>query len=94
MSLLPTQLAFYDFLEKNAPYLMELWDWRAAEVRLDLVEAYLARASHQQAIMCRFAVNIWLGRDHFEMKLSDAASVLEFEQRECIANWLLQPFWP
>lgn len=94
MELLPSQLAFQDWLKDNAPYLMDLWDWEDRSVSLGRVERYLAVASHGEALMCRFAVAVWLGKNDFSFDLIEAAGVLDEQQRAAIAEWLKMPLWP
>ncbi len=94
MELSPSQSRFYQLLNKYAPYLLTLWDWQKAELKLEMAQRYLATASHGEAVMCRFAVAVWLGQNDFQFDLVDAAGALEREQRLVVAAWLVDPFWP
>lgn len=89
-----SQLAFYDWLQEKAPYLQGLWDWNELSLSLESVEHYLSVASHGEAVMCKFAVGVWLGRNERGFDLIKAARVLGVAQRAAIADWLKVPLWP
>ncbi len=94
MELSPSQSRFQQMLGKYTPYLLTLWDWDRAELKQDMARRYLATASHGEAVMCRFAIAVWLGQNDFQFDLIDAAGALERDQRLVVAAWLVDPFWP
>ena len=51
-------------------------------------------ASHGEAIMARFVLGVWRGEDKFNFDFTEAASVLDRNQRQVITDWMLDPFWP
>lgn len=94
MALSESQIRFRMWLERYAPQLKGLWDWEDRRVSLDAVERYIAVASHGEAIMCRFFVGVWLGRNDMGFDLIEAAAVLDKGQREVISLWMASPRWP
>lgn len=94
MALNESRIRFRVWLERNAPQLKLLWDWEEESLSLEAVERYLVTASHGEAAMCRFAVGVWMGRNEQGFNLIEAAEVLDKEQRDAIATWLVSPFWP
>lgn len=94
MALNESRVRFRVWLERNAPQLKELWDWKEESITQEVVEHYLATASHGEAIMCRFAVGVWMGSNDQGFNLIEAAVVLDKEQRDAIATWMVSPFWP
>lgn len=96
MSLSEPQYGFQFWIERNAPLLQSLWNWDDRSVNWDEVESYLATASSGEAIMCRFFVGVFLGRNDLGFDLIEAAAVLEKGQREIISLWLARggPRWP
>lgn len=95
MALSEPQFNFRFWLKSEAPQLQSLWNWDDRCVDVDAVESYLATASHGEAIMCRFFVGVFLGRNDMDFNLIDAAAVLEKGQREVISRWLARggPRW-
>lgn len=94
MELSDSQASFYFWMEQHAPQLMGLWDWNGRSVNLAAVESYISTASHGEAIMCRFFVGVWLGRNDHGFNMIAAAGVLDQGQRAVIAEWLMSPLWP
>lgn len=94
LRLSPSQANFALWLEQNTPYLLPLFDFDKRVFRQEQVDSFLGVASHGQAIMTRFVLGVWLNRDGFDFDFTDAASVLDKSQRQVIADWILDPFWP
>lgn len=94
MKMSVSQIQFLEWLKQMAPELIDLWDWENREIDPAVVKNYLGTASHGQAIMCRFAVAIWYGQNKFNFDIVDAAGALDPIQRQAIAEWLIDPFWP
>lgn len=94
LQLSPSQAKFALWIEQNTPYLLPLFDFEGRVFRVDAVDHFLGVASHGQAIMARFVLGVWLGRDEFDFDFTDAASVLDRSQRQVITDWILDPFWP
>lgn len=95
MALSEPQFNFRFWLKSEAPQLQSLWNWDDRCIDVDAVESYLATASHGEAIMCRFFVGVFLGRNDMDFNLIEAAAVLEKGQREVISRWLARggPRW-
>lgn len=94
MALNESRVRFRVWLERNAPQLKSLWDWEEELLSLEAVERYLATASRGDEVMCQFAVGVWTGRNEQGFDLIEAAAVLDKEQRDAIATWMVSPFWP
>lgn len=95
MALSESQFNFRFWLKSNAPQLQSLLNWDDRCVDVDAVESYLATASPAEAIMCRFFVGVFLGRNDMGFNLIEAAEVLDKGQREVISLWLARggPRW-
>lgn len=78
------------------PYLdiYSLWDFDRAEYSPDMAREYLATASHGERVLAKFFIGLWLNENEFDFDLFDAAFVLAGDERQLIADWLLDPFWP
>lgn len=85
---------FKTWVQTHAPYLDHLFDWEEKTCETDLVQEYLGVASHGQALVCRFAVGVWFGRNQEHFDFIEAAGVLDQDQRLAIANWFMSPVWP
>lgn len=94
MMLSSSQQIFKTWLEVNAPEITYLWNWNERSLDTEAAQSYLSTASHGQAVMCRFAVAVWFGKNRFDFDVIEAASILDVEKRRAIANWLIDPFWP
>ena len=92
-SLSQSQAKFALMLER-APYLKPLWDLEKREYIPQLIDSYLATASHGEIIMAKFFLGVWMGKDDFDFDLFDAASTLDSERRKIIVDWFQNPFWP
>lgn len=88
------QKRFEAWLTQNAPYLSILWDFERHYLSLPMVDSYLATATSEQAIMCRFAAGVWQGSNDYQFDLVSAAGILKDEQKSAIAAWFTSPFWP
>ncbi len=94
VQLTPSQAKFALWIELNTPYLMPLFDFNERSYLVDKVDNFLGVASHGEAIMARFVLGVWRGEDKFNFDFTEAASVLDRNQRQVITDWLLDPFWP
>lgn len=90
----PSQAKFALWIEQHTPYLVPLFCFDARVYREDVVERFLGLATCEQAIMARFVLGVWRGEDKFNFDFTEAASVLDVDQRKVIADWMLEPFWP
>ncbi|HAS0789569.1 hypothetical protein QUS15_24970 [Escherichia coli] len=94
LSLSPSQAKFALWIEQNTPYLLPLFDFKQRILRVNNVEHFLGAASHGQSIMARFVLGVWIGSDGFDFDFTEAAAVLDREQRQVITDWILDPFGP
>lgn len=94
LNLTAEQARFALWLESEMPYLLPLFNFNDAAYIPELVERYLAGASHSQAIMARFALGVWRHDNHYNFDFVMAARVLDNAQIQIITNWLAKPFWP
>ncbi|EDM82083.1 hypothetical protein [Limnobacter sp. MED105] len=85
---------FQKWVETNAPRLTFLWDWEKEEVDLEIVKKFLNVASHGEAVMCRFMVGVWLGRNELNFDIFEARGVLDQKQLQVVLDWIKTPFWP
>lgn len=84
---------FAHWLNANLPDLTHLWDWNEGGIQWDLVDHYLGRASHGQAIMCRFAVGIWRWKNERDFDLFEAGQVLDSHNMAIISEWAKRPWF-
>ena len=94
MSLSPPQARYFAWLERDMPFLLPLFDQKAPCYHEDMVERYLATASHGEAVMARFALGVWCNNNRFGFDLIDAVGVLDQEHLAIIMDWMRQPLWP
>lgn len=93
-SLSPGQAQFALLLEK-LPFAARFWNMEMRECDLDAIEDYVGGiASHQQAVMTRWLVAVWLGENKLNFDLIDAAGCLDPELMRIITAWSEKPFWP
>ena len=89
-----SQERFNQLLVERAPFLLHLWDIHERAYRPDVVDEFLATASHGEAIVARFFLGVWRNENEFEFDPIEAASVLSSDHMEIITDWLKKPFWP
>ncbi len=64
------------------------------ELDLEAVKKYFKTCSSGEKIMLSFFGNIFLGRDEYELKLTQAVGRLDETNRLIIAKWMANPYWP
>lgn len=85
---------FAQWIKEEMPFLLPLFDFERGTYLPEAVERYLGVASHGQAILARFALGVWQGRDSFDFDFTDAAAVLEPQEIKIITDWMTTPKWP
>lgn len=88
-----SQARFAAMLAK-APYLAGLWDMSRAEYDQERVDRFLGVASRGEAIMARFFLGVWCGKNTFDFDFTDAAAVLDSDKMQIVTGWMSAPFWP
>ena len=61
--------AFFIWLKRDMPYLVQLFDYEKKAYRPKLVENYLGVASTSQVIMAKFALGVWRHDNLFSFNL-------------------------
>ena len=88
------QASFAIWLEENAPYLLQLWDFEKKTYIIEKVENYLDICSPGQAIICRFSLSIWRGDNDYSFDLIQATKTLGDNELNVIRAWLANPVFP
>jgi len=83
---------FYDMVSAY-PWAIPLWDKEARIMNIGAVECFRASANREQNCLLHFFSSVWLG-DGTEFDITDAANVLNRQDRNMIVDWFLDPFWP
>lgn len=91
---LSSQEKFQIWVETNAPGIAYLWNWEKMEVNLEQAQKFLDFASHGEAVMARFMVGVWLGRNELNFDIFEARGVLDQKQLQVVLDWIKTPFWP
>ncbi|MCC1496884.1 hypothetical protein [Alcanivorax sp. 1008] len=94
MALSSAQTRFFEWLKRDMPYLLPLFDLDSACYREDAVDRYLGAASHGEAIMARFALGVWCNNNRFGFDVFEAAGTLDAEQMTVVTSWMRNPLWP
>lgn len=89
-----SQQRYATWIQTRMPFLRPLFDFDNAAFIPETAERYLGTASRGEAIMARFALGVWLGRDRFDFDFTDAAATLDAPLMKIITEWLEEPFWP
>ena len=90
----PEQARYALWIETEMPYLLPLFEFKEAAYTPELVEQYLAAASHSQTIMARFALGVWRHDNHYNFDFVTAVRVLDRKRIQIITDWMTNPFWP
>ena len=88
------QAKFAVWFETEMPYLLQLFDFHEAAYINDMVDRYLATASHSQTIMARFALGVWRHDNHYNFDFVMATRILDEKDIQIITKWMTSPFWP
>jgi len=86
------QAQFKNLLEhfpRFAPY----WNWDERECAYETLKENMGAMSHGERIIAQFLLGVWTHNDH-DFDILEAASVLDAEACQLIADWLMEPFWP
>lgn len=85
---------FFDLLE-SAPRSAILWDKTSKSLNTDAFERALGVMSHGEVQMAKFFAAVWFNNnDQYGFDIVDAVSSLDAADRELIAEWIVNPFWP
>lgn len=87
-----TQYQFYTMI-KPYPEMAKLWNWTTRELNVDAYKRLISYMSNGEAVLARFFYSVWDGNNQ-AFDITEAASKLDKRERELIANWLINPFWP
>ncbi|MDC9615493.1 hypothetical protein PSI19_16775 [Xenorhabdus khoisanae] len=89
------QHKFFKVMSQHHPRLVGVWDWQNRSVDVATFENAIKVMSHGEQIFARFLLSLWFGEDK-ETKFSfmEAADILDNSQRQFIAEWLIDPWWP
>lgn len=85
---------FAELIENHAPEMSHIWDFEKEEYLPEMGEKFIGVASSGQVILLHFFQAVWFHRDKFNFDITDAASTLDYEKKQMISEWFLNPFWP
>lgn len=85
--------ARFALMIKAYPWLSKFWDWQKCEVDLDRIHSAMGVMSSGERVLTCFFLSLWTGSNQ-SFDITDAAATLDKSERQLIADWLLQPFWP
>lgn len=94
LRLTDTQTAFYLLLSRDAPFLMQLFDFQERECNLERANKYISQASQGEAIMAKFFVGVWCGKDVLNFDFVEAIKDLDRSNINIITKWMQSPIWP
>ncbi|NTZ48360.1 hypothetical protein FCM30_21725 [Lelliottia aquatilis] len=84
------QIQFQNMIEQY-PSLAPYWDFEKREVKVKTADDL--PLSSGEKILMTFFLSVWFGRN-VNFDITRAAGVLSTENKQVIAEWLLNPFWP
>lgn len=84
------QIQFQNMIEQY-PSLAPYWDFEKREVKVKTADDL--PLSSGEKILMTFFLSVWFGRN-VNFDITRAAGVLSTENKQVIAEWLLDPFWP
>ncbi|WP_072061376.1 helix-turn-helix domain-containing protein [Xenorhabdus khoisanae] len=76
------------------PNIAEFWNWHKREIDLDLWSRKKDSLSVSEKTLAKFFIFVWTSKNSCNFDVSDAAVFLGKQERQLIANWILEPFWP
>lgn len=83
---------FYDMISAY-PWATPLWDEETRTMVTGAIERFKATASRNEITMLQFFMAVWNGHGT-DLDVSEAAKMLERQDRHVIVDWFLNPFWP
>ncbi|KLN59596.1 hypothetical protein WH96_17180 [Kiloniella spongiae] len=86
------QIEFYDLLNQGPPQIVNYWNEGHCRTG-ELLEA-MNFLSRSEKLMAEFYLMVWYGNQKQGFDLTEACSVLDQNNREIIASWVKNPFWP
>lgn len=91
-ALTSSQFDFYVLLYEGPPNLKKYWQEDVCLIQ-ELLEAQNFM-SHSEKAMADFYLMVWFGNKQYGFDLSEACAVLDEVNRNIIASWVKNPFWP
>ncbi|MBL3675697.1 hypothetical protein [Paracoccus aerius] len=86
--------AFFAFLRRAPQGVQNCFDVESRKLDTDALERYLGFASSGEAVLARFFASVWCrSNDDFDFDVLDVGR-LDYEQRQIISDWVLNPIWP
>ncbi|QTL39098.1 hypothetical protein HGO23_14740 [Xenorhabdus budapestensis] len=76
------------------PRVSIFWDWQIREIDFYLWERDKNTLSLQEKILAQFFISIWTKSNKWDFDFTEAGLYLNKKERQLIANWILEPFWP
>ena len=86
------QLRFVEMVQAH-PELAGYWDFETWSLQVKRVDEDFGVLSSGQQILMPFFMSVWFGRNK-DFDITRAAGVLDNSNKQIIADWLLDPFWP
>lgn len=83
---------FYEMISDYS-WAIPLWDENTRTMVPEAIEKFKSTASQNEKIMLQFFMTVWHGHET-EFDISEAAKMLDRQERNVIADWFLNPFWP
>lgn len=90
------QLRFYN-LVSTYPRISGLWNWEEKALDLDALNKELSVMSGGEFVLTRFFSCLWYGHGQTKLPPFDIVSEisrLDDRERNLIAEWVANPFWP
>jgi len=88
------QMDFFDLLDQY-PRLKHLWDRSKRKLNVDQFERELNLMSSGEAHIAKFFALVWFhDSTRYGFDLVSAISSIDKEDREMIADWIVNPFYP
>ncbi|MEY4922808.1 MAG: hypothetical protein RLY17_1525 [Pseudomonadota bacterium] len=92
IALSPEQARFASMVSEY-PRLERYWNWQERNCCIDALIKDCGAMSLGERQLALFFLSVWEGCNR-EFDFVDAAAVLDKKERQLIANWLFDPFWP
>ncbi|WP_143706514.1 hypothetical protein [Xenorhabdus innexi] len=87
------QNKFYTMIS-SYPRISIFWDWQICEIDFYLWERDKDTLSIGEKALAQFFISVWTKNSKWEFDFTEAGLFLGKEERQLIANWILEPFWP
>jgi len=89
------QRRFFELLEQ-CPWLLPYWDKEKREYKPHEIQEAMPAWSSGEQIMAIFFISLWKNKqvEDYHLDVFKAASVLDSSNRQIIADWFADPFYP